>query len=128
MSAATVLESIRALGLRVRLDKGVLLVSPKGKVTPKLVEYIRQHRPAILQALAELGLNDLAELGRSRWAECPLPLELEDWVNTEAASSLMARTLAEALQRAGDGVDLLAFEQLMDAARGLWLRRKAGTP
>jgi hypothetical protein len=52
MSAAAILERLHRDGLQVRTDGERVLLSPREKVTAQVVEVVRQHKPALLEALA----------------------------------------------------------------------------
>jgi hypothetical protein len=51
-AAAAVLEQLHRQGLRVRAAGNRVLLGPRAKITPAVLELVRQHKPAILEALA----------------------------------------------------------------------------
>jgi len=124
-----VLFRLRDAGLRVRVEGDKVLVSPKGRLTPELADYIRQHKAEIIRVLTpapEPGLNELAELGRSRWHETPFPLEMLDWLGAQHSES--ARVLHRSLYDAAAQGDVEGYDNIMCACRGLWLTQKAAPP
>ncbi len=52
MDASNFIERIRAAGFKVKADGDKLIVHPAEKLTAPQKEFIRKHKPAILDALA----------------------------------------------------------------------------
>lgn len=53
MSAAAILERLKAAGLALRPEGDKVIVSPRDRLSDKLLELIRTHKTAILRELAE---------------------------------------------------------------------------
>lgn len=54
MSAAVILDTLRASGLSVMADGNKLVVTPRSAITPELRQIIVAHKPVILEALVAL--------------------------------------------------------------------------
>jgi hypothetical protein len=65
-----IIVRLRAAGLVLRVERDVLHVSPRNKVTPELRALIAQHRTAIIARLRPLRASDIV---RDIWAPPALP-------------------------------------------------------
>ena len=130
MSATELLTELRSAGIRVeRRPSGNLYLAPKSRLTPELVEHIRRHKAALLDALtcdATLGLLptssiDLEVIADAIAAE-PRSLFLNDLALSRAArvaveAGRIIRALPESARREAHKLCASVSQEAADAIR-----------